>query len=268
VSPNQRSSQGATPTVDDDTLAAFVEGVLDGEERARVIEAIARDPDTYRVFAESAAFVAEERAKPAGGRPTSGDDPASAGGARRAWWRTRRGAAGLALAAAVVLLVISLPLGSGALDAGALVERMALAPGDRVAGLVEESQALGFQAALSPTERALRLGALVVDLEVARRQGDEAGLRRAGTNLLELASPLGLSAGAHELLERAENGAMPDANGLARLERELRGLVGRSAFDAGRTLEAARIAEALGDRDFVEQPAVRRALRRAEGFAQ
>lgn len=46
-------------------LAAFIEGRLKGEARARVVRLLAESEDAYEVFAETLRFHTEERAREA-----------------------------------------------------------------------------------------------------------------------------------------------------------------------------------------------------------
>lgn len=244
--------------IDDETLAAFLDGGLEGEERQRVLEAIADDPEIARLVAEAAAFVAAERA-----------ENASAASPRPS--RTRslgsRSLAVAAVAAAVLVLLVTVPLGSPVPDAAALADRMALGPGADLGGLLRRSDALGFGSGIESERRAVLLGALIVDLEIARRLEDGAGLRVAASQLLELSADLDLEERRRALLAEAERGRPPDDAALGGLEGALRRRVPRRAFDAGRVLEAARLASALGDTAFAERWTVRRQLRRAEGYS-
>lgn len=253
------SKAGVQP-LDDEMLAAFVDGTLEGEERERMLEAIDRDPDTYRVFLETSAFVEELSSEverdDARGRVVSGERKA----ARRRRWGTA-----LTLAASVLLLVVTVPIGSQPPDAGTLASRLELGERTGVAELLVAAPRLGFQTTLTPTERSLRLGALVVDLEVARRVGDGVAVRRAGTGLRELTADLDLDEADLGLLLAAERGESPTSDALESLESKLRVRSDHRAFDAGRVLEAVRLAEALGDEDYARARAIRRALRRAEG---
>ncbi|HVS13871.1 MAG TPA: hypothetical protein VMV46_08105 [Thermoanaerobaculia bacterium] len=263
----QHQHRTKSPGLDDETLAALVDGELEGEERARALEAVARDPDAWRVLVETAAFVAEHSAAESR-RESAGvvDRATRAHDVRRG--RSLRGwtASGVGLVAAALLLMVIAPIVAPPPGAAVLAERMDLAAGSRVAELVPRSQSLGFRSALSPEDRAARLGALVVDLELARRLGDGAALRAAASGLRELASGLGLGAAHDQLLADAERGGLPAEEALGELENALRRQVPRRAFDAGRTLEAVRLATALGNDDFAELRAIRRQLRRAEGY--
>ena len=53
------TTQGQRADIED--IAALLDGSLEGEERARVMEALARDEESYALFEESAVAMAEER---------------------------------------------------------------------------------------------------------------------------------------------------------------------------------------------------------------
>lgn len=150
-------------------LAAYCEGRLSGERKARVEERLLRDEDYYEVFLENVRFAEEEaRGGAAVARPG-------------AWWRSWRVAVPVAVAAGLAL-VVGLPkllLPSTDEWVARLDAKKVLA--QTVTDLEWDDpdwyRMRGPSSPYRPEELAFRLGARIVDLRIALAAGDpvEAG---------------------------------------------------------------------------------------------
>ncbi len=233
-------------------LAAYVDGRLSGELKARVEERLARDEDYYEVFLETVRFQEEQgREQQAGGEVVA---PA-------AWWRSRRIQVAAPLAAAAVLAAaVGVPRLIGGPPTAELVARLDaqvvldnwVEPGWNVNRGELDPDLLRRQ------ELAFRLGTRTVDLTVALEAGDLHAAGGWAAQLEKLAAghdvllPLGFKL--TELITQIDGGDLAAAaKGAAQLEAHLADLLKRSEaryFDLGRWNEAGRLA-ALTDDDEV-----------------
>lgn len=230
--------------IDPEQLAALLDGTLPAAERARVLEALARDPGELSVFADAAHALDADgtAARPKAPLPFR---------RRKAGWLV---AVPVLAAAAVALFVILPPerLAGGALldlidgarlvdthGDGSLTARLGLgwdAPG--------WSGSRGDAATLSPAARGFRLGDRVAALAVAHGAGDGGALRSLATDVA-LALQADPAAGPVAALFRnlAASTDLPTDDRLSRAAAQARALVAEPVwFDLGSWTEAARLA--------------------------
>lgn len=241
-----------TPRVDDETLAAFLDARLSAEERARVLQAIADQPDQYEHFFEAAHLIAEGSAGEAPPHPRPEQLP------RRSPWRRR--------------LYVAVPLLAAAAIAGVMVQRTRADSGD----VVKLMQGTRLANASGPGSIQRVLGdnwdqpgwSVVRGVEST---GATAGtIARLGTRMSQLAFAAGSAdsvayalavARARALLTTivgsgplaASLAAMPitASEERATLARQIREVSGEpTAFDVGAWLETARLSYATGINDF------------------
>lgn len=277
------------PPIDDELLAAFIDGRLTGEKRAEVIERLAEDEDAYELY-DTVMRVQEELAAeevPDGpfSEPTEapvepktpGEGP---GKARVAPFRPRFGrlairwlpvaaALALALLAGWWLLRSSLP---SSVDLLASFDPAKVTP--EAARSAPERLEKTFRGE-SEDERASRaarfkLGARAFDLALAAEAGEQEATERWLKEMPELLGEVDFSFGLPEhyqeiaaLLAAGEELADlrdPIAAAETVLEEEL-DVPEAPLFAFGRWLEAVRFAADHGDRSFLASRAARRPLR-------
>lgn len=251
------------PEIDLEELAAYADGRLEGERRASVEARLARDEELYEMLLDAARFREEEEAAreavPQKGRLYTFQ-------ARRVRWA----AAAAVAAAALVWVYFVAPFGGpgpGGSDGPEF--RVAALSQDLATGTDLEAR-YGADWVDPPGSAwrgeeeagALRLGALLVDLDASLRAGD----RRAST--VVLARILGsLKAGTTERTCRTLSEKLAAGAGRAELL-ELAGLaeaylgedLASPDFDLGRWAEAGRLAALAGDEEALRRPAFREAL--------
>ncbi len=216
-----RSSRGVPrapqQAADLEQLAAFIDGRLSGEQKAKVEERLLRDEDYYEVFLETVRFQEEQKAAGEGG------------GGRVVWWRSWRVAVPLV---AVVLLVVVV---------GLLVPGERPLPGDRLA-LLDPSAIVAregwdqpgwtvlrsgniAEGRYRPEEIAFRLGVRAVDLRVALAADDRQAAERLVSVLEQLAgsSDLLLVSAAYGELGNQFESVEPEAlvTQVAKIERSM-----------------------------------------------
>lgn len=168
------------PNADLETLAAFLDGRLSGEEKARVEERLLRDERYYEIFLETVHFREENEA-------AGGAVPVPFPG-RRIWRIAVPLAAAALLAVAIgFLLVAGRRTSSGewvaALDASAIVAR----DGWDDPGWSRLRSANITKGRYSSEELAFRLGVRAVDLRVALMARNEDASKRLAAVLEQLA---------------------------------------------------------------------------------
>ncbi len=226
-------------------LAAYLDGRLADELKARVEERLLRDEDYYEVFTESLRFQ-EEQAEETGGEVVT---PA-------VWWRSWKTMAPLAVAAALVAalglprLMLGPPTGEllKRLDVGAVV-----AAGDEWADPGWPRLRGDSRSDLEPEQRAFRIGTRTVDLQVALVAGDRAAASLAAAQLDQWADDDFLvPIGAYADLRARINGGEPDALKIQAADLEdhlaegLEDAAGRR-YALGRWNETGRLAALAGD---------------------
>lgn len=250
--------------LDDETLAAFLDGTLTPDERARVVQSLDADPEAYAEFLEAARIAASvsgvATADEAG--PTLVNDPpgrAPVEPAKRKGWSRSILAAVPLLAAAGIAGVIFWPRGSAGPDTIALMQGTRLATvqgeGSVSAALGESwdqpgwSVVRGSDVGSATPGTSARIGARVAQLEFAAGASDTVAYRRVQGSIAELLSAV---EGAGPIAVRLPQLQLQDSEGRATLARQLREVTGElTAFDVGAWLETARLAALNGRSDFL-----------------
>lgn len=240
--------------IDNERLAALVDGRLSPDERAQVLAQLAEsDRDTLAAFADAAAMVAPEEA-PAGAVTSFGIARGAQGR------RGLRYAAGLALAAGIVaVVVVPLAVRRGRrldyrTDFGAILTAERLPPLPPAIGPTRGAGAVLGAGALDSVQSmaiAARVGALLTDL----RLGPRAGFRRqdVAAELAERLRNAGqLGAGSlFDAIARAPDGsAAASDSAVAAAVRAVAPFGAPGMLTLGAWLEAARFAAATSDTAF------------------
>lgn len=230
------------PRMDPETLAAFLEGKLAPQERARVLAQLAASPaDTAQLLEAARVRAALEAASASSG---AFEAP------RKARWPMIVTALAAVLIAAIAIGRFSRPRSP---------EILVLASALRVPDTGTDWSAppwdieRGAPGSLSEQATVFRIGARLVDLEVAAGGPDTTAARRITRDLVTLVSrlPAGGPAAAHFDRLGIDAGAVLSARQRATAARAVRELVeGSPWLDLGGWLEAARIAGAAGDSVF------------------
>ena len=236
--------------VDDDVLAAFIDGVLPAAERARAMRALAADPAQYAAFLEAAQIADILR----------GNETLRAATPQRGRIARLPFAFVLpVLAAAGIALTLSLLPSKAASDAVDLMQATTLLAvrGDSAtqtqlpAGWDDAGWSVtrGGSAAPESDATALRVGARIAQLEFAVASGDSAAVGRITRELIVLISAFD---GAGPVSAQLQRGVVRNKAERALAARQLRTLsLAPAAFDAGVWLATARFAAITGRRDFL-----------------
>ena len=243
------------PKLDAERIAALLDGRLDERQRAEVMAQLASSEEAFDAFVDAAAVTPQLTLR--GSRP----------GAGRRWLRGRtdgwRGPGRRWLALAAVLAGIAIApwswsrLWRPAADPG---EQLAVLLADAGSGLPRGwegqpwSTMRGSSDGLAPRARAIRLGARLVDLELAARAGDRVTTGVTATDIAVLAEglPAGGVVGAlhRNIARRAGEPASQLTPALADGRVAAARLAGEDLVRLGVWLEAARIAAARRNADF------------------
>ena len=234
--------------LNEETLAAFIDGALPAAEHERVLRALAADPDLYADFLE-AARTADSARVPA---------PVTLHGQARPEAKRRPRLLFVPiLAAAGIAAVLWFPRNQRAADAIDLIPSSALAAAGRPPGAggvplrwVEPGWgvARGGNAAQVADGVAARVGARMVQLEFAAAAGDMSAVQRTTPAIIALISSFD---GAGPVSEQLRGTVATTSGERAVIARQLRTLSGASAaFDAGVWLELARLSIAAGRSEF------------------
>lgn len=251
--------------LDDETLAAFLDGTLTADERTRVVLALDADPEAYAEFLEAAriSVVASGVATEAGtsGPPLVGDrpEPLRVERPKRSGWSRSIRAAVPLLAAAAIAGVIFWPRERTSPDTIALMQgtRLAAVQGDgSVSTALGDawdqpgwSVVRGSDVGSATPGTSARIGARVAQLEYAAGASDSVAYRRVQGSIAELLSAV---EGAGPIAVRLPQLQLQDATGRATLARQLREVTGEpTAFEVGAWLETARLAALSGRSDFL-----------------
>lgn len=259
------------PRLDPQRVAALLDGRLPERERAEALAQVAASDADQELLADAAAVLAELEGEDEGPRETDGVTPLRPPGSVS---RRRRPSPGwLALAAVVAGLLALSPTLLSLRDAGPdadparLAARLA-APGSPLPeGWTEQrpwSATRGGGERLSPDARGVRLGVLLMDLEIAvrARQAAPTALLAAQAGAL-LAGVSGSGMAAAELVRIHDAaGGPPEAleAPLDRAREGAAGLVGEDPVRLGSWAEAARLAADRGDTAFFRSRDTRRTL--------
>jgi hypothetical protein len=248
--------------LDEETLAAFLDGTLPAAERASVLNTLANDPEAYAGFLDAASIAAAANADVAPGvMRVKSPRP----------WRRSMMLAGPVLAAAGIAAVIFVARGPRAGDTIDLMLGAQLASASG-AGTVDASLGgdwdrpgwsvvRGGEASTASAGTAARVGARVAQLEYAASAADSVAWQRVAATLADLVTSI---EGGGPAAQQLRVVAIPVARDRTMLARQLRELSGTpSAFDVGAWLETARLAAASGREDYFRADGdARAALRR------
>lgn len=266
-------AEARSPELDLEEIAAYVDGRLAGERKARVEQILVRDEDAYEIFLGTAAFEEETAAPSAPAEPVWLARP----------WLRRPGRAGALVAAALAAVVL------GVLLQWALFDRSATRP--RVAELapaIEPGTDLDrhFRSQswddpdwrrvrsadrpfdhLTGEERAFRMGVRVVDLDVTLRAGDPRSQRFAGQirDLARAEDRPGISKLYGDLRLKLEKGSSLEElrSEAEKAEGHLTEDFASPSYTLGRIVESGRLAALAGDGELFERPAFRSELQQA-----
>jgi len=257
----------AAPKPRAEQLAMLLDNRLDAVDRAKLIAQLESDPDAREILADAAATLGELNVGTASERHTQVAKPAL-----RAEPRLRREL--LLAIAAVLIIAIALPLARGVRAPAALppVQNLAFelegstSPGSLVTH--PWRQLRGAAQPMSARARAVRLGALLTDLEVAATAHDTAAVIIAAQVAAILADYPGGGAVADSYRAFAQSQALGDVSARNRAAHLVEVLAGEGELRLGGWLEAARIAAARQDSAFFDRPTTRVAIRAATSIAR
>ena len=257
------------PGIDAEKLAALIDGRLDERERAQLLARLASSEDAVEVYADAAAAVRELESGEGKALPLSP--------VRRAdRWRipARRWLAAAAILAGVAVggpLLWMRQQPSGPDEPGRFIEPLIRDPSGRGITLSDASPwstVRGAGEPLTPDARAARLGARIVDLELAVWSGDTASARLA-TEAAALLEGIPAGAPAATMYRVIAGRAGAPAEELEPLLERARGaaseLAGGELVQLGAWTQAARIAAARRDADFFRARETRSMLEWASG---
>lgn len=236
------------PRLDPNELAALMEGRLGERERAALLARLADDDEAREVLAEAAVLAGEMEA-PGSGGAGSGTPviPLRPGTPARRWpW--------LAAAAVVAGLALGVLLWSGGGAGDAVGRPLAMLEAD--AGPLpagwDEAPWPATRSAVGPlTEeaRAGRLGARLVQLELAVAAGDPA-LSPLAAEIAALLEPVPAAGPVADRYRRIGGEGGASAGDLRDARRSVAELVERDALELGAWTAAARVAAYRGDAEF------------------
>ena len=241
--------------IDPERLAALIDGRLTGSEREEVITQLARSDDSYEIFVDAAGIVREleDKATP--------------------WWR--RGSTGfLAIAAGLVgIAALSWTMMQRSAGVNAPSDWPVALLTDDVAGLPAEWNDVAWPRtrgarteALTADSRAARIGARLVDLELALRKPDQ----RAAGFAEELASTLDavpggapIAAWYRSVAQSANQGIAPATDEWSTMRANAEAAAGQMPARQAAWAETARIAAMRHDASFFSSDTFRPELERA-----
>lgn len=251
---SERNDPRTRDRLDRTTLAALIDGRLQGDARDGALRNLAASPEDLEILADVAAVSRE-----LDGGVTDIRSHADRPRARRPpvmkW---------MYAAAAAVIVMASVPLvlrnGAGSSTDGfasLITSQVALAPGWEAHSW---SATRGATDGISERARGISVGALTSTIEVAVARGDSSasGLASNIAALLVDVPGAGDVVAAYRSLS-AIHGAIP-VEQLRKAQSAAREMVSKSAFDEGAWLEAARIAAVAHDSAFFATKASRRQL--------
>lgn len=252
-------------SVDLELLAAFIDGRLSGEERARAVKMLADSDEALELFASA---LREQRA------PSPAVVKVVPITTARRWrqWKVM-----VPVAAAAVLAIVMVPrlMGPGGQPGLANEYAMELARDPRFAGGLRAGweergwsvtrgggltrEAPGTPRAGSATESklAFRLGVESVDLRIALGRGDTALAGRLTSEVLETLNAVGFSDLVRARYTELKSGLAADAlprsiERASDAEREMRDLLGSASFAFGQWVRAAELAAQTHAASFFE----------------
>lgn len=252
-------------SVDLELLAAFIDGRLSGEERARAVKMLADSDEALELFASA---LREQRAtSPAVVKVV----PITT--ARR--WRQWK--VMVPVAAAAVLAIVTVPKLIGPEGKPALANEYAMelardprfAGGLRAgweeggwnvtrgAGLSREASGTARAGSATESKLAFRLGVRSVDLQIALRTGDTVLAARFTSEVLETLNAVGFSDLVRARYTELKSGLAADAlprsiERASDAEREMGDLLGSASFAFGQWVRAAELAARMHAASFFE----------------
>lgn len=250
-------TQTGNARLDRDTLAALLDGRLEGAARDAALASLAVSPDDLEIVADVAAISAEIDGDVTDIRSIANRRP------KRRPQLTRWIAA-----AAAIMVAASLPM---------LIRRDSAPPADGFAALLNRQGALapgweglswaatrGSSDGLTERARAVRAGALTSAIEVAAARGDSATPRLAAQVAALLVDVPGAGNVVSTYRNIAASRAAVPPQELRDARHAARAMVSSPSFDDGAWLEAAHIAAANHDSAFFATAASRAQLARLE----
>ena len=275
--------------ISDVEIAKLVNNEVSDEERERLLAVVQADPESYAVFLEASAFARQAASvdEPVAQQPVTSDvderaplrfpDPATDGlsqSSGRGWGRI---AAALAAAAGLLVLVLRIP----AFLAPAVPVMVASDLAESVMNRLSADQQLdvaqqvdvtlqrsAFADATTPAERAVRLGALDVELAIGRAAGARAIERSAARDTIgELQAMPSVEPTLISFYDRQSDPSQAEAtlDRVAQSER-LAELSDRSWFVSGQLLQALRLVASAGDEEALAELAHQEALQVLESL--
>jgi hypothetical protein len=257
--------------IDDERIAALLDGRVEGEDRRALLAELAEADEDYRVFADAAAILREREEEATTAQQTQAAEPAQVvpigTRARRRIMPWAALAAVLAGAALVPVLRLATAV---SLDPAAVAGRLSPAAARLPAGWTDHIPWGTHRGADGPPAsdpaQAARLGALLVDLEVAVRSGDH---QAVGVDAARVSHVLGDVPGGGILSPTYDavraNPAQPADSLRASVKEGREGiaqLVDRDWLEAGAWAEGARLAAAAHDAAFFDRRRTGKALER------
>lgn len=242
--------------VDPETLAAFLDDRLSGDEREAVLAKLVRSDEDYGTLLDISAVAAEleRETPPLTASPTPTPTPAPSLVRSLRWRRF-----GLGLAAAIAASMAGIAYLGRAPSAPTLLDRVAIdATGGRsvVATAVARASAgeVRGSAAVSssPTLHAFQLGIESIDVDLALYFQDHAAVGALATALSRSVSQLEGGSPVQVRLERFATNTRATRAEWRPISRDLRALTNSDAalFDLGEWTESARVAAGSADAHF------------------
>jgi hypothetical protein len=226
--------------LDDETLAAFLDGTLPAADRATVVHTLASNPQAYEEFLDAAAIAALVR--------DNSDVRVIPVRRPRGWQRSVMLAGPVLVAAGIAAIFVA--RSGRTTDTIDLMQRAQLASVSG-AGSVDSSLGQnwdqpgwsvvrGSSASRPSAGVAARMGARVAQLEYVAYAADTVAWRRVSAALVDLVTSI---EGAGPVGQQLRGAGIPLADDRASLARQLREISGESsAFNVGAWLETARLA--------------------------
>lgn len=254
-----------TPSnIDPERLAALLDGRLEASARAEVLRELDADDELRALYADVAA-VEGELATTAG--VAGADVRPFRREAAPSRWRSGRVMLVAASLVGISLLSWNVATSRSVLEPYALVRELGV---DGPVPLPAEPWAVtrGGEAPMSERGRAVRLGARLVDLEVAFAAGDSVARSAVASSIAVLATtnpPLtGAPVDLYRQIADGDAEAVRDRGARREGWDAMSELAGKEAMQLGAWLEAARVAAARRDEQFFRSRATGRVLRRAQ----
>ena len=256
----------AAPKPSAEQLAMLLDNRLDPAERARILAQLENDPEAREILADAAAALGELNTATESGRNVQPTKPAL-----RVEPRLRREL--LLAIAAVLIIAIVLPLTRVGRTPANLppVQTIALGLESSSPGMTVSHPWREFRGAAEPISaraRAVRVGALLADLELATTGHDTAAtvIAAQAAALLSAYPGGGIVADRYRVL--AQSPALGDVAARNRAANLAEVLAGEREVRLGGWLEAARVAAAGHDSAFFDRPTTATAIRVATSVAR